>query len=524
MSKKTIIHALRVVLASILLVSTMFTLGACLNNKNKGDNNMYSKEKLLPIVPQPKELSVIGEKDNYVIFELKAAITTADEGFEKYISAFRTYVVKINGVALKEEEGGIVLVRDEALSPGEYKIETSKDGMKVSASDDDGLTYALATIHQILIVDKEDNITVPSYTIKDKPDSSYRALMVDLARQWHPFTTLKDYIDLCYLYKIKFIHLHFTDTQSYTLPSDAFPKLSSEGRSYTKEEIASLNKYAAERNVEIIPEIEVPGHAACLTAAYPELFGNTAISGRVDGNIICAGKPGIMDTLRTLFGELIEMFPNSRYIHVGGDEANISTWENCSDCVAYMKKENINGKYPLYTRFVKDITDMILSMGKTPVVWEGFPKEGAETISRDIVVTAWESLYHLPNDLVEEGFTVTNSSWEPLYIVPPTHTGVPGGRWYPKDILKWNKFTWSNWWDQSAAYEKPIVVEPTDKVIGGTLCAWECTYHQDIQPVKQNLAALSERLWNVNGTFDEDEMLEALRRLYKLADRVIDGR
>ncbi|MBO5040954.1 MAG: family 20 glycosylhydrolase [Clostridia bacterium] len=517
--KRYAIRFVNVALALLLLITATLPLYSCSNKK--GDTNMYCEEKLLPIVPVPKEVKLVGSSEKYVIYELEPSITTDDADFKPFVNTFRNYAKKINGVTLKNEEGGIVLVRDEKLAPGEYKIETSKDGMIVSASDNDGITYALATLHQILTV-KDGVITVPSYTIKDKPDSSYRALMVDLARQWHPFNTLKDYIDLCYLYKIKFIHLHFTDTQSYTLPSDAFPKLSTKGRSYTKEEIASLNEYASDRNIEIIPEIEVPGHAACLTAAYPELFSNTPISGGTDRNIICAGKPGIMDTLKTLFGELIEMFPNSRYIHVGGDEANISDWENCSDCVAYMEKEGINGKYPLYTRFVKDITDMILSMGKTPVVWEGFPKEGAETISRDVIVTAWESLYHLPNDLIEEGFTVTNSSWLPLYIVPPTHPHVTGGRWLPKDILKWNKFTWRNWWDKSAAYKEPIVVEPTDQVIGGTLCAWECNYDQDIQPVKQNLAALSERLWNANGTFDTKEMLDALARLYTLADKVID--
>ena len=521
MKNKTFIRIIRSTLTVFILITTVLSLFSC--ESKKEEKYVYSSEKLLPIVPVPKEVGLIGTEDNYAVFELKPAITTDVSEFKEFADTFRSYALKINKIVLKKEEGGIVLVKDESLLPSEYKIETSKDGMKISASDNDGITAALATVHQIITVE-DGKITVPSYTIKDKPDSSYRALMVDLARQWHPFNTLKDYIDLCYLYKIKFIHLHFTDTQSYTLPSEAFPKLPTEGRSYTKKEIEALNKYASERNIEIIPEIEVPGHAACLTAAYPELFGNTAISGWVDGNIICAGKPGVMDTLKTLFEELIEMFPNSRYIHVGGDEANISTWENCSDCVAYMEKEGINGKYPLYTRFVKDITDMILAMGKTPVVWEGFPKEGAETISRDVVVTAWESLYHLPNDLIDEGFTVTNSSWLPLYIVPPSHTGVPGGRWQPKDILKWNKFTWRNWWDQSAAYLKPIIVEPTDKVIGGTLCAWECNYEQDIQPVKENLAALSERLWNVNGDFDTKEMLAALERLYTLADKIIDRR
>ena len=303
--KRYAIRFVNIALAAAMFVTAAIPLYSCSNKKGK--TNMYCEEKLLPIVPVPKEVKLVGNTEKYVIYDLKPAVTTDDAEFKSFITTFRNYVKKINGVTLKNEEGGIALVRDKTLAAGEYKIETSKSGMILSASDNDGITYALATVHQILHYE-DGKLTVPSYTIKDKPDSSYRALMVDLARQWHPFDTLKDYIDLCYLYKIKFIHLHFTDTQSYTLPSDEFPLLPTQGRSYTKEEIAQLNEYALKRNVEIIPEVEVPGHAACLTAAYPELFANTAIDGWVDGNIICAGKPGLMDTLKTLFEEVIEMF------------------------------------------------------------------------------------------------------------------------------------------------------------------------------------------------------------------------
>ena len=119
------------------------------------------------------------------------------------------------------------------------------------------------------------------------------------------------------------------------------------------------------------------------------------------------------------------------------------------ELVAYMKEHNIPNVKALYTHSIKVLTDMVLDMGKIPVVWEGFPKEGSEGISRKVVVTAWESLYHLPNELIEEGFTVTNSSWMPLYVVKPDHPNVKNGRWYPKDILSdWNIYTWKNWWEK----------------------------------------------------------------------------
>ena len=483
---------------------------------------MYSTEPLTELLPAPKSLTLEGEKNNYVIYTVKAAISTKEDAFATYLNTFIDYAEKLNGITLAKEEGGITLTQNTALEAGQYSILCSAKGITLSAADADGITYALATLHQILTV-KDGEITVPAYTISDKPDASYRALMVDLARQWHSVEQVKDYIELCYLYKIKFIHLHFTDKESYTLPSDILPRLSTKNRSYTKEDIAAINQFALERNIEIIPEIDLPGHAQPFSSAYPAKFMHRAESGQsCDANVICIGKDGMMDTLKSLFTELVEMFPNSRYIHVGGDEANHSTCGSCRDCKAYMEANGLTSTKALYTRFVKDITDMILSLGKTPVVWEGFPKEGAETISRDIVVTAWESLYHLPNDLIDEGFTVTNSSWLPLYIVPPTHSGVAGGRWQPSDILRWNPYTWRNWWSASAAYQNPIVVKPTDQVIGGTLCAWECTYEQDITPVKENLLAISERLWNINGSVSTTKFNASAEKLWAMADKLLE--
>lgn len=513
----------------ILISAIVLPLGSCQSKTKDPEKTpaqekiMYSSESLLTIIPTPKEVKLVGDKSNYVIYDLSPKISTTDDEFAKYINTFTEYTAKIIDVTLENEVGGIELKRDTSLSAGQYHIVCDQNGICVTASDNDGMTYALATLLQIIQC-QNGKLTVPSYTITDQPDCSYRALMVDLARKWHTLVQVKDYVDLCYLYKIKFIHLHFTDNESYTLPSDAFPKLSTNSRSYTKQDIAELNQYCLERNIEIIPEIDMPGHATPFTEAYPELFKHTVTQGSANGRVLCVGKAGLTDNLKTLITELIEMFPNSRYIHVGGDEADFSHCNTCADCQKYMADIGISDTKALYTKFVKDVTDTVLSLGKTPVVWEGFPKEGAEDISRDIVVTGWESLYHLPNDLIDEGFTVTNSSWKPLYIVPPTHPDVQGGRWQPLHILlEWNIYTWRNWWSASAAYANPITVEPTDQVIGGTLCAWECTYEEDITPVKENLAAVSERLWNVKSVINPTLYMKALRNLWDMADKVINA-
>lgn len=481
--------------------------------------------KNLHIIPSPKKIEDLG--DGYFAF---SSVYTDCSEQKNQLSTLSYFAEKLHGVKLCEAEGGLTLKVNAELKDGEYILTVTEDGAIIEASCGDGFAYGCATVMQIA-EKKSGKLSLPFLKISDKPDCNYRTLMVDLARKWHPFETLLKYADLCYLYKIKFLHLHFMDTQSYTLPSEAFPKMPTQDRHYTREQIALLNEYTKERNIEIIPEFEVPGHARAMVTAYPELFADIPIgTEKIDDyalffadikqNIICIGKEGIMDTLRTLTEEIISMFPDSRYLHIGGDEANIGEWANCRECTRYMREHGIDGPKPLYTHFIKKMTDMVLGMGKTPIVWEGFPRVGNEEISRDVIVTAWESYYYLAPEMIEDGFTITNASWEPLYTVPKGHRVVADGRWYPDDIMDWNIYTWKNWNKKTAAYEKPIVIEPTNQVIGSTFCAWENDYDGEIQTVKENLAAMSEKTWNINSKLTKEELRANLEKILVLADKL----
>ena len=487
---------------------------------------MNSKKMI--IIPSPKkaDFSASCEKISCT------GISSVGGAYIGCFAAFASLAEKIYDVNLAFGGDGIRLNSDPNLDKDEYRISVTKDGASIYASGEQGISYALATLLQICEADGDFAIKLPICEISDKPDCDYRTLMVDLARKWHPFNTLLGYVDLCYLYKIKYLHLHFIDTPSYTLPSRAFPKMPTEGRHYSFEEIEALNEYAKEKCIEIIPEIEVPGHAKSMVIAYPELFDLVPITegkeddyalffANVKRNIINVGKPGIMDTLRTLAEEVIAMFPYSHYFHIGGDEAAIGEWANCADCVKYMEENGIDGPRPLYTEFVKRMTDMVLEMGKTPIVWEGFPKEGSETISKDVIVTAWESYYQLAPDLLEGGFKITNASWQPMYSIPKgLRSYLPEGRWSPEEVLDWNIYTWKNWNPKTAAHEKPIIVEPTDNVLGGTFCAWEDDYEGEIDGVRENLAAMSEKVWNINSNMTHEELRCALDKLLPIAKKI----
>jgi len=361
----------------------------------------------LQIIPQPKEFVGKTTDGQYKALVYPAQIKCIVKEWDKATAAFQIYSNKVHNIDLIEGTKGIELIKDASLTSGSYKIDCDKN-IKLTASDIEGIQLGFSTLLQIM--EKSDGgMMIPDVTISDYSESSYRGLLVDLARKWHPYEYLFDYVDLCYLYKINRLQLHFTDDQSYTLPCNTYPLLPTEDRHYTKDQISQLVEYANARGVILVPELEVPGHSAKFLSAYPEIFGNNGI--------ICAEEK-VFEALDKMYGELCDMFPYSPYIHIGGDEAAISNWDNCKGCTAYMNDNNIKSIDDLYTNFVVRVTNIIFKHGRTPIVWEGFSKHGNDKISKDVIVIGWESYYQHPKDLLESGFQVINASWKPLHCYP----------------------------------------------------------------------------------------------------------
>ncbi len=474
----------------------------------------------LKVIPMPKEVYGVDDDGNFAIAKIQPKIWINCDKCKMYAASFMEYVYRIHGIEFEEGQGGIEFYRDLGIVRGGYRIECEADSVKVYTYDADGVTNAMATLLQLLCKDGDD-VTLPLVKIVDRPDCEYRSLFVDLARQWHPFETLFEYVDLAYLYKMKFLQLHFVDTQSYTLPIAAFPELPTKDRHYTKEQIAELVEYAHARNVELVPEMEFPGHSQAMILARPDLFAIDianddevrpgVVKPAFNNNVISVGKPGILDTIQTLLNELKEMFPYSRYFHLGGDEAELAQWNYCRHCIKYMKEHNIPDERALYTHFVKLVTDMVLEMGITPIVWEGFPKDGSEDISKDVLVVAWETEYQLPSELIEEGFSILNSAWRPCYIVPTRQPSV-------EELLAWNVYTWTNYAPRLEATLNPIHLQPTKQLKGAIMCAWEWNYDEEIPYFRRNIAPFSERVWNIKRVATDEQFLEKLEYTQQMAE------
>ena len=189
-----------------------------------------------------------------------------------------------------------------------------------------------------------------------------------------------------------------------------------------------------------------------------------------------------------------------------------------------MKNNGIDDVYGLYSDYVARITKHVFSLGKTPIVWEGFPEKGADKIPPETIVISWENHYQTTHQLLAEGFKLINSSWKPLYIVPANTSPEQRFSWGAKEIYDWSVYNWQHWWEKSVATKNPINIEPTEQVIGAMLCAWEMTFEQEINPVMANLPALAERTWTTEATRSYEEFRQHFHGVYCLLARIIQDR
>ena len=415
----------------------------------------------------------------------------AESLFADCATVFTAYAEKKLGIGWTEGDNGISMTLDQSLSEEGYHLTITPDGVLIRASAKKGMHNALSDLLSRLEA-CDGSPTAQLADVTDRPDCPYRGLMVDLARQWHPLPYLLDYVDLCWKNRASHLQLHFTDSQSFTLPMKAYPALSTEGRFYTREEIAKLTEYADKRGITLVPEVDIPGHTWQFFEKYPEIFGKGGVLPACDE---------VFSAIRQIFTEVAEMFPHSPWIHIGGDEADIGAWKSCERTLTYMREHGIADIHEMYAEYIRIVTDMILSLGRTPVVWEGFSKEYDDRIDKRTIVIAWESYYQLAPELAEAGFTLINCSWKPLYIVTPdTH-------WTPEEIAALDPWQWDHWMQKTPAYNYGIRIDRSKPVLGEQLCAWgdriagwenpEEGIRLEMELVSERLPALCRKLWHL---------------------------
>ncbi|WP_273568388.1 family 20 glycosylhydrolase [Maribacter halichondriae] len=393
------------------------------------------------IIPTPKKM-VLEEKA--LVLDLNSGITSTDKKLGPFLELFQSELQTLTGfgwpIVTDKDQAAITFQIAKNQAEDEYRIAID-NSVLVNAGSFQALAMARTTLLQLAKVDGEE-LLFPQLTLNDSPDAKYRGLLIDLARSWHSMETVKKLIDLASYYKTNYIQLHFTDDQSYTLPSKKYPKLPTPGRHYSFEDLEELESYSQLRGVTIIPELEMPGHAKSFIDAYPEIFGIKDVE--ENPYIINMGKEEVYSALEELIAEITPIFKASPYFHIGGDEARFTKVMDDPEVTKYMKENNLGNEevHELYRHFLVRMNEVVKKYGKQTCIWEGFARAGNIKIPKDMIVYEFESLYQLPNELIEDGYTLVNASWKPLYVVNEK-------KWEPKTIYDWNLWRFQNWWSRS---------------------------------------------------------------------------
>lgn len=357
------------------------------------------------VVPLPEEVSLSGEAP----FVLDAADVICSGKALKAEAAFLSdYVAEATGIRTKtsRKAGNICLSMDKSLASEEYHISVRNGRIDITGGSAAGVFYGVQTLRKSLPVGKHASVEIPAGEVKDSPRFGYRGMHLDCARHFFSVGFVKEYIDILALHNMNVFHWHLTDDQGWRIEIKALPELTKVGSVragtvvgnnsdvddgieyggfYTQKQIKDIVAYAAARHIEVIPEIDVPGHASAILACHPELGCtggpyHVARKWGVYNDVLCVGNPKTIPYLEKIFAEVAELFP-SRYIHIGGDETPTVRWEACLKCQAV----DTGGK-SLQGWFTDRIESFLASKGKTVIGWDEMLERGADN---SVVIMSW---------------------------------------------------------------------------------------------------------------------------------------
>ena len=381
-----------------VILSLLAVMVSC-GQKKQQDNT-------ISIIPQPQ--SIVEQDGTFTITKAtRICLDDQSEEMLRVVGFLNERFRQAAGFELETvgepERGNFISFRNTAGAPESYTINAKPDSIVVDYADGAGAFYAVQTLLQLLPVEiyaqeRQTGIdwTVPCCSISDAPRFKYRGMHLDVCLHYFDFEFLKKYIDIMAAHKVNRFHWHLTEDQGWRLEIKKYPLLTEKGQwrketvvgslasgvydgiphggYYTQEQVKELVKYAADRYVTIIPEIELPGHALAAIACYPELscgledHYETATKWGVFKQVYCP-KESTFEFLEDVFDEVFELFP-SELIHIGGDECPKASWKVCPDCQALIKKLGLKDEYELQSYFVTRMEKYINSKGRQIIGWD----------------------------------------------------------------------------------------------------------------------------------------------------------
>jgi hexosaminidase len=357
--------------------------------------------------------------------------------------------IKTSRLKLKSNYILFQKVKDDSIESEGYILEINPSGITIKATDYAGMFNGFQTLRQAIPVGSIIETAIPSMTVKDNPRFHWRGVLADVSRHFQTKEFLLKQIDVLSSYKINKFHLHLTDDQGWRIEIKKYPNLTKKGAwradrtgikwwsrkaalaeepksvggFYTQKDLKEIIAYAKTRNVEIIPEIDVPAHSKALIASYPHLFCyddvpedvnfEVAVGGKAPNNALCAGKETTYEFLEDVIEEVASLFP-SKYLHIGGDECNKSNWKKCPHCQKVMADNHLKDEEELQSYFIQRMHKIVTAQNKIMIGWD-------EVLSgngvKGATIMAWRRGMHTPElQAPKEGYPTIMTSYLHSYI------------------------------------------------------------------------------------------------------------
>lgn len=446
-----------------------------------------NRETLNCLIPAPRRITPDGKRLPVDRIQTVSFPPEAVETTEDLLRVFNHFKKNLSHVP---ENGNVEFICDSSLLPESWKIVLSPEKIIVLSADRNGFRYAANALKQMLFIALcrgPLHAELDCGVVEDSPRFGMRSFMLDSARHFQSPDMVKQVISLLAEFRINTFHWHLADNQSWRIESALTPGIAGYGELddgfYSRDEIVSITTFARGLGIRVIPEIDFPGHSKRLLSLHPEFACDSSSPGRE----ICIGNPKSRVFCKKILDEIMELFPDSQMIHLGGDEANMDHWEKCSVCRDALQKKNLSTFRELENDFMKELADYTISKGRIPILWatcsdQKYPQMTVQQLWLD-KLTELKRIASNGNHII---FSLHNS----LYFDYPADLSEPHENWM---------FELS---ERGVYMTEPYILwekELKDLLLGPEACLWteyvpEWRIFQKILP---RLPAYAEMTWTL---------------------------
>ena len=499
----------------------------------------------LNVIPMPREVVAHATESPFVISGSTRVVCPAgNEKMQQNAAFLSAYVKEMTGVVLQVTNDAvardaIVLKVDDSIAEKEgYTMTVNDKQIVIAGGSEAGVFYGIQTLHKAMPVIETAGVAaaIPAGVIKDAPRFAYRGFMLDVCRHFFPVSYIKQVIDMCALHNINYFHWHLTEDQGWRLEIKKYPKLTEIGSKrprslikweprtydnqpvsgfYTQEEAKEIVKYAADRYITVVPEVDMPGHMMAALASYPEL-GCTGgpyeipCGWGVFEDVLCGGSPKALQFAKDVMNEILDIFP-SPYIHIGGDECPKSRWEKCKTCQAKIKELGLKStkehskENQLQTYFMGEIGKLIQERGRKMLGWDEMLHGG---LAPGATVMSWTSIRG-GIKAAQLGHDAIITPIQYLYFSNPHYNKI----WGTKSVERVYNFE---------PMPKELTPEQQKHIIGVQACLWT-EWTADSSKVEwqifPRLSAAAELQWSAPEKKNFDGFLKRLVPMMKIYEQ-----